>query len=371
MLRVKSIVLGRPLIGPQSVNIHIIQACDRRCAFCWYFSPLIKNPPEYMALDYDVLERTLDDCADMGVDEINFEGGEVVLYPQAEQAFRKVKDSGMRLIAYSHLDFEPGHLKYLAWADQLTVNLSAATQDLYRKVHGKPAGSLKNLLRNLDVLVNLRNKYGKPKIILTFIVYQENYRQLDAFLELAQHYQVDRVEFRFFKATREMRDLMLTREAVIELSKIVGSATTRTYGFKHNLQSLRGLISDSGMFEKVVSIDHSAMHNDRLFFYDSTGGKKYPCYFGWFYGHIDERGRVIAPCDSIGRCIAGNIYQRSFREIWFENDVLRRVLNEAADGVETSFQQWQECRHCSNVMENRQLCERVERLSSRQSPGAG
>jgi MoaA/NifB/PqqE/SkfB family radical SAM enzyme len=361
MLRERSSILGRPLIGPMSINIHIIQACDRKCKFCWYFSPLVKNPPQRKLLDYKVLERTLEDCQEIGVDEINLEGGEVVLYPHCEETFRKVKDLGMRLIAYSHLDFESKHLQYLSLADQLTVNLSSITEELYKRVHGKSSGTLHNLLSHLDLLLNLRRKYGKPKIVLTFIAYKENYKQLRAFLDLAQEREVDKVIVRFFKATQEMRELMFTKDELTELRATVEEALTIPYTFKNNLQSLWHIVNNSGMFEEVVSIDHAPMHNDRLFFYDATGGKKTPCNIGWFYSHIDEHGQVLAPCDSVGVLIAGNIYERSFKDIWFDNDVMHETLREASAGIHTCSSKWKECRHCSYVPVNKFLHDKIER----------
>lgn len=361
LLRVKSALSGRPLIGPESINIHIIQACDRKCAFCWYFSPLIKDPPERTVMDYNVLERTLEDCYEIGADEINLEGGEVVLHPYAEKIFRKVKDLGMRLIAYSHLDFESKHLKYLALADRLTVNLSVITEDLYQRVHGKSTGTLSNVLQHLDLLLGLRRKYGKPEIALTFIAYRDNYKQLRAFLDLAQERGVDEVIVRFFKATQEMRELMFTKDSLVELRETVQTALETSYTFKHNLKSLWNIIENSGMYEEIVAIDHTAMHSDRLFFYDSTEGKKSPCNIGWFYSNIDEYGQVLVPCDSVGVCIAGNIYERPFKDIWFDNDHMHETLREASAGIETSCSKWKECRHCSNVAVNKFLNDKIGR----------
>lgn len=367
MLRVRSSLLGRPLIGPMSINIHVMQACDRKCVFCWYFSPLVKNPPQRRMLDYKVLERTLEDCQEIGVDEINLEGGEVVLYPHAEETFRKVKDLGMRLIAYSHLDFESKHLQYLALADRLTVNLSAMTEELYRGVHGKSNGTLKNLLRHLDLLLGLRRKDGKPQMVLTFIVFKENYKQLPAFLDLAQERGVDEAVIRFFKATQEMRELMFTQDSFTEFRGIVQAVLKKPYTFKNNLQSLWNIVANSGMFENVVPIDHAPMHNDRLFFYDSTGGQKTRCNIGWFYSYIDEHGQVLAPCDSVGVCIAGNIYERSFKDIWFNNEYMHETLREASAGIRTCSSKWKECRHCSYVPVNKFLDDKISRAGGAQN----
>ena len=362
-LRAKSALVGRPFVGPRSICIHTIQACDRKCAFCWYFSPLVKIQPKRKILDYKVLEQTLEDCAEIGVDEINFEGGEVVLYPHAEQSFRKVKELGLRLQAYSHLDFESKHLQYLALADRLIVNLSAITEDLYKHVHGKSGGTLATLLKHLDLLLGLQRKYGKPEMVLTFIVYKENYKQLNAFLDLAQQRGVHEVVLRFFKATKDMRELMFTKESLADLRQMVEVAMTKTYTFKHNIPGLWDTLVNSKMFDEIVAIDRTAMHNDRLFFYDTTGGEKVNCHVGWFYSCIDEHGQVLAPCDNVGVCIAGNIYERSFKDIWFDNDFLHDTLREASGGIHSCSTKWQECRHCSYVPVNKRLNEKVRQVA--------
>ncbi|MDP2653375.1 MAG: radical SAM protein [Candidatus Omnitrophota bacterium] len=361
MLRAKSALLGRPLIGPKSVNIHAIQACDRKCAFCWYFSPLISSPPKRVMLDYKVLEGVIEDCHEIGVDEINLEGGEIVLYPFAEQAFRKVKELGMKLRAYSHLDFDSKHLQYLCLADRLIVNLSAMTEESYRRIHGKASGSLENLLKHLDRLLVSRRKYGKPKIVLTFIVYDHNYKEMPAFLDLAQQRGVDRVYIRFFKATEEMKELVFSNDSLSALREIVETALGVGYTFEHNLENLRNIVVHGHQLENIVALKPTPMNNDRLLVYDATGGEKVHCQVGWFYSYIDENGQVVAPCDGVGVCVAGNVNERRYKAIWFDNDYLHNTLREASAGIHACSSKWRECRHCSYVPVNKFLNEKVVR----------
>ncbi len=358
-LRAKSALLGRPLIGPQSVNIHAIQACDRKCAFCWYFSPLISNPPKRVMLDYQVLEGVLEDCHEIGVNEINLEGGEIVLYPFAEQAFRKVKELGMRLRAYSHLDFDGKHLRYLCLADRLIVNLSAMNEISYRRVHGKTSGSLANLLKHLDRLLAARRKYGKPEIVLTFIVYDHNYKEMPAFLDLAQDRGVDQVYIRFFKATEEMKDLVFSEEHLSALKVMVEEALGAGYSFVHNLENLKNIIVNGHYNDNVHTMTPTKTNNDRLLVYDATAGVKVNCQVGWFYSYIDENGQVVAPCDGVGVCVAGNVNERRYKDIWFDNDFLHDTLREASAGIHACSSKWRECRHCSYVPINKKLNEKL------------
>ena len=363
-LRLKSAITGKPLIGPKSVNIHITSSCNYKCAFCWYFSPWVKNQPKKKILDYKVLEGVLEDCQEIGVDEINFEGGEVTLYPLWVEAFRKVKELGMRLIAYSHLDCSPDHLPGLSCADQLTVNFSAITEETFKRVHGKHV-SMARVLSNLDHLLSLREKCGRPKIVLSFVVYDHNYQDLAGFLDMAQERRIDKVVVRFFKPTEEMRGLFFSTEALAALLKTVEKALQTPYSFKHDLQRLHDIIANGKLFDNVVSMPHSPMHNDRLLFYDATGGS-IKCNVGWFYANIDEKGRVVAPCDNVGVCVAGNVNERRFKEIWFDNDFLHDTLREASKGIHTCSSKWKECRYCSYVPMNKLLEEKIRQASGEQ-----
>lgn len=360
-LRIRSALIGRPLIGPKSVNIHVINSCSYRCEFCWYFSPLVKDQPKRKILDYKVLEGVLEDCREIGVDEINLEGGEVTLYPYWVDAFCKVKELGMRLIAYSHLDYNANHLPGLCYTDRLTVNFSAITEESFKRVHGKKASQTR-VLKNMDSLLAMRDKCGKPKITLSFVVYNHNYQELAGFLEMARQRKVDQIVVRFFEATEEMRDLFFSKDALASLRQIVETALQTPYEFKHDLKKLYNLISNGKMFDDVVSLPRGAMRNDRLLFYDSTGGS-INCHVGWFYGHIDEKGRVVAPCDNVGVCVAGNVNERRFKDIWFNNVFLHDTLREASHGIHTCSSKWQECRYCSYVPVNTFLDEKVRRAA--------
>jgi MoaA/NifB/PqqE/SkfB family radical SAM enzyme len=361
-LRIKSAILGKPLIGPKSVNIHITSACNYRCEFCWYFSPFVKDQPKKKILDYQVLEQVLEDCREIGVDEINFEGGEVTLYPYWAEAFSKVKELGMRLVAYCHLDCSPTYLKHLSYAELLKVNFSATTEETFKRVHG-PKASMPRVLKNLDNLLAIRGKRGKPQILLSFVIYNHNYEELQGFLDMAHQRKVDHVVIRFFKATQEMKGLVFSKSQLDGLRSIVETALQKPYGFRHDLKHLHHILTKGEVLDDIVPMDHSPMHNDRLLFYDSTGGS-IKCNVGWFYANIDEKGRVVAPCDNVGVCVAGNVNERRFKDIWFNNDFLHDTLKEASEGIHTCNSKWKECRFCSYVTMNKLLEDRISRMKA-------
>ncbi|NTV30056.1 MAG: radical SAM protein [Candidatus Omnitrophica bacterium] len=362
-MRLKGLLRERPLTGPRMVNIHLLNSCDRRCRFCWYFSPLVSYPSKRQALDFQVLQRLLHDCAHMGVEEINLEGGEIALYPRVAEVFGIVKDLGMRLAAYTHLGYGQDHLDYLWRADRLTVNLSAANAGSYRKIHG--GDHFADVIRNLRILRKVSQAKGRPCVVLTFIIYKENFREIPEFIKLARMVAADQIIFRLFKATVEMRTLRLSSAALDELKSILARAVRMQGGLKTNLEEIKCILDNGEWFQDRQELEWAGRHNDRLFYYNNLAGEKKPCYAGWFFAYIDERGRVVAPCDNVGVCVAGNINKQSFRDIWFNSAKLRRVRKEALSGVNVERKRWIECRYCGHVQFNRNMHERLSQAAVR------
>ncbi len=358
IIRLEGVRRGKALTGPRSVNIHITGVCDRRCEFCWYFSPLVKRASKFHELPFAVLEKVLKDCAVMGVEEINLEGGEVTLHSRAADIFRLVSTLGMRLVAYTHLAYAKEPLRYVRHADRLTVNLSAVSPEQYRVVHGHDGFA--RALKNLAVLKGLSARYGKPSIVLTFIIYEQNAAELLPFLELAERIGADRVLFRLFKATREMAPLVFQTATLALLKKTVSVARRRPWLVPNNLTEIARVLRSGAFFQDKVAIARSSRHNDRLFFYDNVSGRT-RCYTAWFNAYIDELGRVIAPCDNVGVCVAGNVATRSFRDIWFNSAALNKVRREASCGIDARRGRWIECRHCGQRQFNREIADALFR----------
>ena len=161
-----------------------------------------------------------------------------------------------------------------------------------------------------------------------------------------------------------MKDLVFSKESLAQLSDIVETALGAGYTFKHNLENLRKIIVHGHQFENVVALTPTPTNNDRLLLYDATGGEKVNCQIGWYYSYIDENGQVVAPCDGVGVCVSGNVNQRRFKDIWFDNDFLHETLREASGGIHSCSKKWQECRHCSYVPVNKFLNDKIRRAQA-------
>ncbi|MBF0485630.1 MAG: radical SAM protein [Candidatus Omnitrophica bacterium] len=354
-LRLKGILAGKPLIGPRVVNIHLTNVCNVRCCFCWYHSPLVTWNKKREDLDFPTFRKVVDDCASMGVDALSLEGGEVVRYPHAAEAFHYVKSKGLGIFAYTNLAYGREHLKYIAKADRLYINLSASDEKMYQKIHGMPF--FKQVEENLKILREMRKQRGHPSLQMTFIINKLNYHAVKEYLDWMNRLQVDNVSFRIFEATVEMKSLILKKGSSDKLLKVIDRVSRLKCRVKHNLFEIREVLTNGEFLKNPFSIERGRWNSDRLFYYNNLHGDVTSCYTGWFYSLIDEKGRVIAPCDNIGICVAGNIYDRSFKDIWFHSQKFKDIRRETLHSIDITKKRWAECRYCGHAVFNREIGE--------------
>lgn len=353
LLRLRGVVTGYPLIGPRSVNIHLTNVCNLACRFCWYHSPLVTFDEKKKELDIAVFKRVIDDCAAMSVDAVDLEGGEVVCYSQAEEAFRYVSRSGVALHAYTNLAYGRKPLAYVALANRLNVNFSAVNRESYRQMHG--ADHFDQVVENIRILTSLHIKKKKPRIWLTFIINENNFRDIELFLALADSLGVERVFFRLFEATVEMKSLVFSGASARILGPLLIRLLGCAYKTPNNLEEISAVVNNGQFLENIADIPRTTHNNDRFFYYHNLRSPTTRCYTGWFFSLIDEKGRVIAPCDNIGVCIAGNVYKHSFRDIWFSSEKFRRIRQEALHCIDTRKRKWKECRYCGHAVFNQEM----------------
>jgi MoaA/NifB/PqqE/SkfB family radical SAM enzyme len=349
-IRIKALSPGKLLVGPRAVNIHLTKVCNLKCLFCWDHSPLVTpREKKRIYLNMNSLKNVIADCARIGVETICLEGGEVMLYPRIEKLFREIKSKGMNLEIYSNCTFSSEKLASFAYVDKVRVNLSAASSLSYQRIHGtKDPKLFRIVLRNLYRLACLKKQFRKPEIQLIFIVNKFNFREIEQMMRIAEKLGADELSFKLVEATSETKELILDDASLGIFKHLLASLRERPQKIKNNIEKILQIIFSPNFKKDCYAIATTARHNDRYFYYRSHPDKKIHCYASWFYGFIDEKGRVIGPCDNVGVAVLGNIHSASFKKIWFSKK-FQRLRQEARRGINPSARRWQECRYCGFV----------------------
>src|SRR4030042_1351100 len=96
------IMTRKVLTGPTEVSVDLTRRCSTDCIMCWYWSPLLKNPPspEWASqhIDYETYRRRLRDFRKLKVKRVVFGGqGDPFLYPKIMEAIESTKQSGIEV----------------------------------------------------------------------------------------------------------------------------------------------------------------------------------------------------------------------------------------------------------------------------------
>jgi len=228
-------------------------------------------------------------------------------------------------------------------------------------MHGD--SKFQDVLRNLDILYKIKKKYGGPKIILSFIITEFNYKEIEKFVILAKKLHVDQLKFKLHIATKEMQQLVLTEKSFLQLKKMLTFLLKKDLKIKNNLLNIYNIITDDHFLKNRFYLNWTSRHNDRYFYYYAFPGNRINCFVGWFYSLIDEKGRVIAPCDNVGVCVAGNINKESFKQIWYNSYKFKKIRTESMNGIDIRQKKWHECRYCGYVALNEKMLSVIKTIN--------
>lgn len=78
--------------------------------------------------------------------------------------------------------------------DQISISIDAATEETYKKL--RRGGDFNQLLKNLEFLKEInKEKDSKFKVRLSFVVQQDNFKEMPLFVKLAKDFECDKVAF--------------------------------------------------------------------------------------------------------------------------------------------------------------------------------
>jgi hypothetical protein len=161
-----------------------------------------------------------------------------------------------------------------------------------------------DFLRIKDNLIYLKGikqglKKNKPIICVHNVINSKNYRQIKEMAYFSSLVGADEVRFSVVDVIPGVTDELLL------------SDEQRQFVIKECRElSLNIGITGLGRFMQMISSDGASKGE-----YDRGIVDNYPCYSGWLFARVKADGSVN-PCLKSHRISLGNIYQKSFKEIW-------------------------------------------------------
>jgi MoaA/NifB/PqqE/SkfB family radical SAM enzyme len=344
-LRLRGVIEGRLLAGPETLQLNLQDPCNLRCIFCWSHSALRPPlPPRQTTRLSDAhLRAIVDALPRLRPGRVVLSGrGEPLLHPGARALLAALQRAAVPVAIQTNgtTGLTPDELIELDVA-RLTVNASAATVEGYERVHPGQGALREELVRRLRRLAELR-RGSTPEVVLVAVITAASIDEMTPLVELAAEIGARRVVLKGIELAAGLEALLLRdaprdrARAELELARRRGAQVGVEIVATHLEQVLRG--SERGDF------------TPRL--------ERGPCYMGWFHLRVTSDGQVMFCCKDKR---VGHLDERGLYEIWRSPTYhLRRLGGRDGDGSVGLFDD--KCRACSNFERNGEVGREVAAL---------
>ncbi|HCI04393.1 TPA: radical SAM protein [Patescibacteria group bacterium] len=283
---------------PIYMEISPVGYCNHRCKFCAF---------DYLGygkdkLDKNIIIERIGEMARMGVKAIQFAGeGEPLLHPDLAEIMINTRKCGAEIsmltngVAMSSRFIEQA-LGSITW---FQTSIDAGKKESYAKIHGTRSDDFQKVTNNLKYAVSYRNKHMLDcEIGAQMLLIPENYME------------------------------------AVELAKIlvdigVDYFTLKPYSH-HPLSAHNDIISGNNFYQKIIEVENEIKNvvsglievdfrKTAMKEIEST--RTYErCYStptAW--GYLTSKGDLYSCSAYLGdeRFLLGNIYQESFKRIWY------------------------------------------------------
>ncbi len=340
--RLLGIIKNRVLVGPYSLHLHIINACNLACSYCWYHSPsqTPQDKPRFrpgQKIATTTLFKTLDECWKLKVRHICISAkGEPTLHPDFEKIVSYARDKGFVLTLQTNGTFPDRLLKTVSKINDIRINLSATTASEYQKLQANNNQYFfDQVLRNIAYL----GKFPQQKlhVCIHYILNAANYQGLPEIFKIAKKFNVKELAIRYIRTNRTNQQLRLTPK-MLKACEII----------------LKQLYKNPAYAETNTNVFYN--YKQFGYFLERTAKSRDPvhCYLGWFKTFLTEEGNVWGCCSVNNEFLMGNVLKRSFTQLWCSKEYQAFRAKGSSGLLSRTFDA---CRSCCFLEENTNICD--------------
>jgi MoaA/NifB/PqqE/SkfB family radical SAM enzyme len=288
LLRYLSAAEGRILTGPRMVQINIANRCNLDCIFCWVhtpFSPPLPEAWQKTRIPPPLFEKTVSGLGRIGTGGVIFSGqGEPFIHPQIYDMIAQVKAEGIKLVIQTNLHLADIEKVSDLGVDALHVNLSAASEATYQKVHpAQKNGAFARLKEKMGRIRRLRvGGRQAPELELIHVIHSKNYHELPDMVALADEVGARAVSLKMMETNDHVLHLLPSKEMQDDLEARLDKARRLASRLDVN-------VDFSGFDYQLSHVRESGEFSGEL--YETIG-----CYMGWFFVRVNLDGKVSFCC---------------------------------------------------------------------------
>ncbi len=182
--------------GPYHVELHPTNRCNINCFFC-----ATQNIRQADEIPLPRLDRLIREMKELSTRSVGLNGGgEPLFHSEAPRLLAMLHQAGLPIanLTTNGVLLTPEIIRLLARGscDQVVISVNAADEEHYSRMMGMPRRIYGKLLENVSALVAARRRGSrKPRILVHFPVWKENFRTLPGMYQRAVSLGVDRIIF--------------------------------------------------------------------------------------------------------------------------------------------------------------------------------
>lgn len=334
--------------GPYTLEINPTNRCNLECRFCWQRGT---NPDLSKELSSDKLIKTIEEAANLGVEEVRIPGsGEPLIRKEVVvEMIKIIKENNMHGLLITNGTFLDEDLmkRLVEWDwDNLTVSIDGPDADTHDYLRQKE-GTFRQVEKNLKKLNRIKSETAseKPKLRFNCVLTDKNYDKLPEMLEFAKNYGCQDFQLQPMTPFSHIGEQCMFNGDEEELDKYLRKASeiAEKYNIYNNLDDFvsNDVVKRTDEMDEVTKEEVSAEGDDFL---------SAPCYEPWYNMVILPNGKT-AQCSMFGGKGGVQIKGKSLEEVWF-GEYFERTRERILKG--DMFEYCENC--CVPVnMENRKI----------------
>lgn len=307
-IRRNSIRHNRLLIGPETIEIYLANRCNYNCEFCYVKDKvgISKRLPK------EKIKEIIDDAKDIAVQKIILGGYGEPLYDEGSiEIINYITEKGLKVEILTNL-LNGKYLDKIKNPEKVTllVNLNSSNKESYKNIHGIQKDNFDKIISNIKQLNEITIK-------LSYVIYNQNYKNIREYIELAKKLNIKNIEFKFGEFVLEdQKRFYLNEKQEEELIKDIESIIKYSENIDTNLKTIKEIISS----KKPNLIKR--------------------CFNSWFYLKINENLEVFNCCRET--IPLGNLKETSLKDIYFSEKNLKRAID-GKQNLDTKKKEWSKC----------------------------
>lgn len=292
-------------IYPIHIEIAPSNGCNHRCIFCAYdFTGYFKK-----FLNTKALLMTLKEAHEVGTKSIMLAGeGEPLLHPEIKEIIKGARDIGLDIGLQTNgvlatKDFVDSCIKDLSY---IKFSVDAGKAKTHKKIHRCSINDFDTIISNIKYAIEVRNSFNYScKIGVQMLILNKNIREINKLIKILKNIGVDYLVLKPLSRHPNMKSDIKT----VSKSK-----------FKDLYNAYRNIPWIEVRLQTYEDIELNRCYNT--------------CYGLDFLAWIDSSGDMYICSSFLGNkdYIYGNIYEKSFKEIWDNRKKFNIDVNKCRKG---------------------------------------